>query len=134
MAKMSQEVMDAFKSPKSIKVLATAGSVSEIDAVPKGTMTAIDDETIAFADICGNKTNQNLEANKKASALAMSMAPMAGYQVKGTFQGFQTSGALFDKFAQEVKTALKLGIKGVGTIKVDEVYTVAPPTPGKKIA
>ena len=134
MAKMSQEVMDAFKSPKSIKVLATAGSVSEIDAVPKGTMTAIDDETIAFADIFGNKTNQNLEANKKVSALAMSMAPMAGYQVKGTFQGFQTSGALFDKFAQEVKTALKLGIKGVGTIKVDEVYTVAPPTPGKKIA
>jgi hypothetical protein len=62
------------------------------------------------------------------------MSPVAGYQIKGTFLGFQTSGELFDRFAKEVKEKIKLDIRAVGTIRVDEVYAVAPPEPGKKIA
>jgi uncharacterized protein len=62
------------------------------------------------------------------------MNPVAGYQIKGTFFGFQTSGGLFDKFAKEVKEKIKQGIKSVGTIGVDDVYAVALPEPGKKIA
>jgi hypothetical protein len=134
MAKMSKEVMDVFNDPKSVKVLATAGTILEIDAVPKGSLRALDEELIAFADIFGDKTNQNLEVNKKVAALAIRMDPVAGYQIKGTFQGFQTSGELFDRFAKEIKERIKMNIKAVGTIKVDEVYAVAPPQPGKKIA
>ena len=134
MAKMSKEVMDVFNDPKSVKVLATAGTILEIDAVPKGSLRALDEELIAFADIFGGKTNQNLEVNKKVAALAIRMDPVAGYQIKGTFQGFQTSGGLFDRFAKEAKEKIKLDIKAVGTIRVDEVYAVAPPQPGKKIA
>ncbi len=134
MAKMSKEVMDVFNDPKSVKVLATAGTILEIDAVPKGSLRALDEELIAFADIFGGKTNQNLEVNKKVAALAIRMDPVAGYQIKGTFQGFQTSGELFDRFAKEIKERIKMNIKAVGTIKVDEVYAVAPPQPGKKIA
>jgi predicted pyridoxine 5'-phosphate oxidase superfamily flavin-nucleotide-binding protein len=134
MAKMSKEVMDVFNDPKSVKVLATAGTILEIDAVPKGSLRALDQELIAFADIFGDKTNQNLEVNKKVAALAIRMDPVAGYQIKGTFQGFQTSGGLFDRFAKEAKEKIKLDIKAVGTIRVDEVYAVAPPEPGKKIA
>ena len=134
MAKMSKEVMDVFNDPKSVKVLATAGTILEIDAVPKGSLRALDEELIAFADIFGDKTNQNLKVNKKVAALAIRMDPVAGYQIKGTFQGFQTSGGLFDRFAKEVKEKIKLDIRAVGTIRVDEVYAVAPPEPGKKIA
>jgi predicted pyridoxine 5'-phosphate oxidase superfamily flavin-nucleotide-binding protein len=134
MAKMSKEVMDVFNDPKSVKVLATAGTILEIDAVPKGSLRALDEELIAFADIFGDKTNQNLKVNKKVAALAIRMDPVAGYQIKGTFQGFQTSGGLFDRFAKEAKEKIKLDIKAVGTIRVDEVYAVAPPEPGKKIA
>jgi hypothetical protein len=75
-----------------------------------------------------------LEVNKKVSALAFKTSPVAGYQIKGTFLGFQTSGQLFDRFAKEIKERIKLDIKAVGTIRVDEVYAVAPPQPGKKIA
>jgi predicted pyridoxine 5'-phosphate oxidase superfamily flavin-nucleotide-binding protein len=134
MAKMTKEVMDVFNDPNSAKVLATAGTVLEIDAVPKGSLRAIDEETVAFADIFGDKTNKNLEANKKVAALAFKMSPVAGYQIRGTFLGFQRSGELFDRFAKEVKERIKLDIKAVGTIRVDEVYAVAPPQPGKKIA
>jgi predicted pyridoxine 5'-phosphate oxidase superfamily flavin-nucleotide-binding protein len=134
MAKMPKEVMDVFNDPASAKVLATAGTLLEINAVPKGSLIALDEETIAFADIFGGKTNKNLEANKTVAALAFKTSPVEGYQVKGTFLGFQTSGELFDRFAKEVKSRIKLSIKSVGTIKVEEVYAVAPPQPGKKIA
>ena len=135
MAKMSKEVMDVFNDPSSAKVLATAGSTAlEVNAAPKGSLRAVSDEVIAFADIFGDKTNKNLQLNKKVSALAFKMSPVAGYQVKGTFLGFQTSGELFDGFAREVKEKIKLDIRAVGTIRVDEIYAVAPPEAGKKIA
>src|SRR4030066_1344899 len=135
MAKMSREVMDVFNDPSSAKVLATAGTTAlEINAVPKGSLRAISEEIVAFADIFGDKTNKNLQLNKKVSALAFKMSPLAGYQVKGTFLGFQTTGELFDRFAKEVKEKIKLDIRAVGSIRVDEVYAVAPPDPGKKIA
>ena len=135
MAKMSKEVMDVFNDPSSAKVLATAGSTAlEVNAAPKGSLRSVSDEVIAFADIFGDKTNKNLQLNKRVSALAFKMSPVAGYQVKGTFLGFQTSGELFDRFAKEVKEKIKLDIRAVGTIRVDEIYAVAPPDPGKKIA
>jgi hypothetical protein len=55
-------------------------------------------------------------------------------KVKGTFLGFQTSGELFDRFAREVKERIKRDIRAVGTIRVDEVYAVVAPEPGKRIA
>jgi hypothetical protein len=135
MAKMPKEVMELFNDPGSAKVLATAGATAlEVNAVPKGSLTAINEDTIAFADIFGDKTNRNLQLNKKVSALAFKTSPVAGYQVKGTFLGYQTSGELFDRFAKMVKEKIKLDIKAVGTIRVDEVYAVATPEPGKKIA
>ena len=135
MAKMPKEVMELFNDPGSAKVLATAGTTAlEVNAVPKGSLTAISEDTIAFADIFGDKTNRNLQLNKKVSALAFKTSPVAGYQVKGTFLGYQTAGELFDRFAKMVKEKIKLDIKAVGTIRVDEVYAVATPEPGKKIA
>ena len=134
MAKMPKEVMDIINDAGSSKILATGGTDLEINAVPKGSLRAIDEETIVFADIFGGKTNKNLEVNKKVAALAFKMNPIDGYQVKGRFVGFQTSGPLFDRFAKEVKERIKLDIKAIGTIKVDAVYAVAPPHPGKKIA
>ena len=135
MAKMSKEVMDVFNDPSSSKVLATAGSTAlEVNAVPKGSLRAVNEDTIAFADIFGDKTNKNLQLNKKVSALAFKTSPVAGYQVKGTFLGYQTSGELFEGFAKMVKEKIKLDIRAVGTIRVDEVYAVAPPEPGKKMA
>ena len=135
MAKMPKDVMELINDPGSAKVLATAGTTAlEVNAVPKGSLTAINEDTIAFADIFGDKTNKNLQLNKKVSALAFKTSPVSGYQVKGTFLGYQTSGEIFDRFAKAVKEKIKLDIKAVGTIRVDEVYAVAPPEPGKKIA
>jgi predicted pyridoxine 5'-phosphate oxidase superfamily flavin-nucleotide-binding protein len=135
MAKMPKEVMDMLNNPQSAKVLATCDSAAKLNAVPKGSLTAVDDETVAFADIFGDKTNVNLKATNKAAVTFFSTdLPPVGYQVKGTFQGFQTSGPMFDKFAQRVKELLNMDIKAVGVIKVDEVYATGVPKPGAKLA
>jgi predicted pyridoxine 5'-phosphate oxidase superfamily flavin-nucleotide-binding protein len=135
MAKMTKEVVDMMNDAQASKVLATCDDAGKLNVVPKGTLTAVDEETIAFADIFGDKTNVNLKDTQKAAVAVFKMQlPPVGYQVKGTFQGFQTSGPLFDTFAQQVKQLLNLDIRSVGVIKVDEVYSAAPPNPGAKLA
>ena len=60
--------------------------------------------------------------------------PMVGYQLKGTFVGFQTSGPIFDSFSEKVMNAMKLQIKSVGIIKVDEVFEASSGKDSKKLA
>jgi predicted pyridoxine 5'-phosphate oxidase superfamily flavin-nucleotide-binding protein len=136
MAKMTREVMDLLNErPLVPKVLSTCDARGTLNAVPKETLSAVDEETIAFADIWGDKTNVNLKANSKTAVAVFKIeVPPVGYQIKGTFRGFQTSGPLFDTFAKAVKEMLNLDIKAVGVIKVEEVYSAAPPNPGAKIA
>jgi len=131
MAKMSKEAMDMFNDQGAWKVLATVDEKGTINLAPKGTLSAINDETIVFADIFGDKTNKNLDANNKVSAVSFKLPP-SGYQVKGTFQGYQTSGPLFDQFAKTVKEKMKLNVKAVGTISVEEVFSVNPMDAVKK--
>ena len=131
MAKMTKEVMDIFNDQSASKALATVDEKGSINVVPKGSLAAINDETLAFADIFGDRTNKNLEERKNVTAVSFKLPP-AGYQVKGTFQGFQTSGPLFDQFAKNIKEKLKMNIKSVGTIKAEEVFSVNPRDAGKK--
>ena len=126
MAKMSQEVMDIFKDPQASKVLATVDAAGIPNVVPKGSLTALDEETIAFADIYGGKTRANLEINKKVAVAAVKSP--GGHQVKGTLQEFQTSGPIFDNFTKMMKS-MGMTPTAVAIIKVDEVYSL---TPGKK--
>jgi len=135
MAKMPKEAFDLVKDPQASKVIATCDAAGTLNVVPKGTLTAIDEETIIFADVMGDKTNANLNATSKAAVAVFKVQfPPLGYQMKGTFQGFQTSGDLFDNVAKQIKAVMKTDIKSVGVIKVDEVYSAAPPNPGAKLA
>ena len=132
---MPQAVIDLMNEPSVAKALATCDAEGTLNVVPKGTLTAIDDQTLVWGDVLGGKTNANAEATRKVAVTAFKMQmPPVGFQVKGTFQQFQTSGELFERIAKEVKGRLGLDIQAVGIIAVDEVYSVAPPNAGKKIA
>ncbi|MFA5628671.1 MAG: pyridoxamine 5'-phosphate oxidase family protein [Dehalococcoidales bacterium] len=136
MAKMPQNVMEMLNaSPILPKVLCTADSEGNLNAVPKGTLYAYNLETIVFADIWGYKTNQNLENNKKVAVTVFSIQMLpAGYQIKGTFKGFETEGEIFDTYAKHVKEQINMDIVSVGVIKVDSVFTHCLPEPGVQIA
>ncbi|MFC1926071.1 pyridoxamine 5'-phosphate oxidase family protein [Chloroflexota bacterium] len=135
MATMSKVIVDLVNDPQASKVLATSDVVGKVNVVPKGTIAAIDDETLIFGDIMGDKTNANLKVNNKVAVTVFKLQmPPVGYQIKGTFQGFQTSGPVFDNVSTKVKQALKMDIRSVGVIKVDEVYSAAPPNAGARLA
>lgn len=127
MAKMPKEVMDLINDPQAFKVLATVDADKYPNAVPKGSIIAVDEETIAFADIMGEKTNDNLKVNNKVALVAATKEPPGGFQVKGVFQGFQTSGDLLDTYTKMLESR-KLTPKAAGTVKVEAVYSLLPPS------
>lgn len=51
MAKMPKQVMELFNDPASIKFLATVDSEGKPNAVVIASMVAIDNRTLAFADL-----------------------------------------------------------------------------------
>jgi hypothetical protein len=59
---------------------------------------------------------------------------MSGYQLKGTFTEFQTSGSIFDSFSKNVMELMKIQIKSLGIIQVNEVFEASPGKNSKKLA
>lgn len=133
MVKMPKEVVDLFNDPAASKVLGTIDAEGVLNVAPIGTLRAINEETIAFAEVFEGKTKKNLERTKKAAAVAYTYPPPAGYQIKGTLVGWQTSGPLFDTMDNKMRELMNMGIRRVGTIQVEAVYSVGMPEPGKKI-
>ena len=127
-----KDIMDIIATPDSTKMMATVDENGFPNIATVGSITAIDSETIAFAELFIKKTKSNLENTKKV-AIIIFKGPMTGYQLKGTFAGFQTSGPIFDNFSEKVMNAMKLQIKSVGIINVDNVFEASPGKDSKKL-
>ena len=125
--------MDVLSANDSAKMLATVDFKGTPNVVPVWSIVAVDSETIAFAELFIKKTKENLEKNKQV-AIAVFKGPMTGYQLKGTFSGFQKSGPIFDNFAKKIMEAMKMQIKSVGIIKVTEVFSASPGQNSQKLA
>ena len=125
--------MDVLSASDSAKMIATVDAKGIPNVVPMWSFVAVDSETIAFAEVFIIKTKENLEKNKQV-AIAVFKGPMTGYQLKGTFSGFQTSGPIFDDFAKKSMETSKMKIKSVGIIKVDAVFQASPGQGSKKLA
>ncbi|MGA3289076.1 MAG: pyridoxamine 5'-phosphate oxidase family protein [Candidatus Bathyarchaeia archaeon] len=133
MVSIPKEVMDILSASDSAKMLATVDAKGIPNVVPVWSIVAVDPETIAFAELFIKKTKENLE-KKKQVAIAVFKGPMTGYQLKGTFSGFQTNGPVFDNFAKKIMEAMKMQIKSVGIIKVGAVFSASPGQDSKKLA
>lgn len=133
MVNIPQEVLDVLAAQDSAKMIATTDAQGTPNVAPVWSITAVDPETIAFAQLFIKRTKENLETNKKA-AIAVFKGPTTGYQLKGTFTGFQTTGPIFESFSKNIMAAMKLQIKSVGLVKVDAVYSASPGQDSKRIA
>ncbi len=133
MVNIPKEVMDVIAAPDSAKMMATIDTNGVPNVVPVWSIIAVDPETIAFAELFIKRTKQNLEKNKQV-AIAVFKGPMLGYQLKGTFSGFQTSGPIYETFSKKILSDMKLQTKSVGIIKVNAVYSASPGQDSKKLA
>ena len=139
MAKMPRQVMDLFNDPEAVKFLATVDAEGKPNCALIASLSAPSEDILIFADLMMNKTKKNL-TNTRTVAATVYKAPWSSYQVKGTFEGFQRSGPLYDmgqalsKESPLLKGKVYFYIKQIGVIKVDEVYLSQAPIPGKRIA
>lgn len=135
MPEMPPDLIDMLKDPRSPRALATCDPEGRLNVVPKMSLSPVDPQTVVFADILGEKTNANLRDTGSAAFTVFRVElPPLGYQVKGRFQGFFTSGALFEKMRRDVKRTLGMKVRSVGLIKVESVWSVAPPNAGARLA
>lgn len=121
MTKMDKNTMDLFNDPKSSKVLATIGADGFPNAVPIQSLSAVDEKTLAFTVVGITKTKYNLLENSRISAVAYQIPPK-GFQVKGTFTGFLTSGDIFKRMSAMIEKVLKVRVYEVGIIEVADVF------------
>ena len=138
MAHLPEEVVEALDEPENVKMLVTVDEQGNINMVPVGSLMTIDDETIAYASFFSGKTKANIETTRKV-AVGIFQPPMEGYQVKGTFVKWETSGAIFDKVATPAVemlegAGLSITPNAVGIIKVTEAYALSIPLAGEKLA
>ncbi len=139
MAKMPKQVMDLINDPEAVKFMATVDDEGKPNCALIASLSAASEDILIFAELMMNKTKKNLISNKKVAATVYK-APWSSYQVKGTFEGFQRSGPLYDlaqalsKESPLLKGKVYFYIKQIGVIRVDEVYLSQVPIPGKRIA
>ena len=137
MAKMPKDVLDMYDNPEAVKTIGTVSKQKALNIVPLMSVGVVDEETLGFVDCDLGKTKENLEATKRAT-ITVYTDPMLGYQAKGMFGGWQTSGPVFDKLVNRYKEeASKHGMnitpKAVGTLKITEAYSIAPVAKGFKV-
>jgi uncharacterized protein len=135
MAKMPRRVLEKFNDPKSVKFLATVGEDGYPNVVYIGSLRATDEETLIYADTVGVKTKKNLKPGSPVAVNVFLPEKFISYQVKGTFQGFQTSGSYFEYLNElpEFKYNTYFGVRAAGVIRVDEIYSASAPLPGRRI-
>ena len=139
MAKMPKQVMDLINDPEAVKFLATVDAEGKPNCALIASLSAASEDILIFAELMMNKTKKNLISTRKVAATVYK-APWSSYQVKGTFEGFQRSGPLYDlaqtlsKESPLLKGKFYFYIKQIGVIRVDEVYLSQVPIPGKRIA
>ena len=98
MAKMSAQVQETINTVKPALV-ATADATGKPNVSAKGSLRAISDEQIAFADVASPRTVANIEANNKVSIIILGNDEKKGCRVWGTAQ-VENSGEIFDTFAK----------------------------------
>lgn len=134
MGSMPQVVMEKFADMDAAKFMATVDDDGAPNVAPILSIMPFGEDKLVFVDMMMNKTRKNLLANGKVAASVLTTDGVS-YQVKGTFDGFQTSGPMFDMFASHpmLKYNAYSGPRAVGMISVEHVYTGGPPLPGKEI-
>ena len=129
MVNMPEKVIENIKAMKTV-VFVTVSEDGRPNAVPVQSILIKDPSTILIGDNFFKKTSANLQKGNSNVAIC-SWVGREGYQVKGV-ANYTTEGSDYEAIKQIISE--KLPRKGCVTVKVTEVYDVAPgPNAGSQI-
>jgi len=83
-------------------LIATVNKDSRPNVAPKGTFRVLDEKTLAYAEIYGQLTYQNLLANPYVCVVAVSRQERAMVRCSGQAE-IVTAGQLYDEMAAQVE-------------------------------
>ena len=105
--------------------VATSSAAGAPNVSPKGSIIALDDDHLAFADIMSPRTRKNLSENPKVALFVCKPEKFQGFQFKGTAE-LSPEGELYDMLARMIKEK-KLPVPppvNAVKIRVEEVYAL----------
>ena len=119
MAKLDSEMQNTLQ--QNLAIVATASKDGIPNAVPKGSLFIIDDETLAYSEGRCEKTLRNIQENPRVSVIVVDKEKALGYQIKGTAE-LLTSGEIFDNAAKRQEAKNRPLPKYVVKIAAEEIY------------
>jgi predicted pyridoxine 5'-phosphate oxidase superfamily flavin-nucleotide-binding protein len=120
MAAIPDRVLDILAEPRSVKMVGTVDNSGVPNVVIISTLSVLNPETIAFADICLGKTRRNLQQNGKITVAVIGSEKEA-YQIECRFVHFEDSTSLYDLWRNAVWNRMKMELKGVAVAGVVSV-------------
>jgi hypothetical protein len=136
MVALPEEVLKALNDPASVKVLATKTPEGVVNAIPLGSLSALDPDTIICGVVFMKQTHNNLQKMKKDGDLpaVLVVSGRNAYQIHARIKIFTTSGPVLDTMNERVK-ARGITVSGVWFMEPESVFDQSPgPNVGKKIA
>ncbi len=120
MAAIPDRVLDVLAEPRSVKMVGTVDNRGMPNVVIISTVSVLNPETIAFADICLGKTRRNLQQNGNIT-VAVIGGEKEAYQIECRFVHFEDRTPLYDLWRNAVWNRMKMDIKGVAVAGVVNV-------------
>lgn len=131
MAKLTEEMKALVANQQAFIATASPEGIPNIG--PKGSTRVLDDEHIVFFEMVGRRTYENLKINPNIAIAVLDREKMQGYRFVGKAE-LITEGELYEQAKQRAE-AMKLPTPQAAVkVKVDEIYNLGAPEPGKRIA
>ncbi len=113
-----QKVTELIQSHSADKTISTISPNGELHTIITGSLTPIDDETIAVADIMFQTTAQNLITSGRATILVKKF--LESYLINVKVKDRHEEGELMEMFISKL-ACLNVTPKAVWTFYVDEI-------------
>ena len=123
MAKLTEEMKTLIAGMQVYVGTASADGKPSIGL--KGSTKVLDDEHLAFYELAGGRTWQNLQKNPRVAIVVTNWAKMQGYRFEGKVVEIITSGPLYEE-AKKLAEAMKIPVppKAAIKVKIEEIYNL----------
>ena len=120
MAKLTEEAKKAIGEFRP-SIVATSSKTGKLNVSAKGSLRALDDEHVLFADIASPRTVANIKENPQVAILCLDAQSRKSCRIWGRGEVLN-SGEIFDKVKAEFATR-NMNVRNVVRVAVEEVET-----------